>query len=366
MRSIGTSKFLGGPGTDTPQNPAADLRLRLGLAVLAFMTWTVFAAVHAHIKPADFYVFWAAARHIEAPYDPAVITQLQAALHIDGAWPFVYPPTFLLAAWPFAQLPLELAYPLWTGLISALFFFAASFMVRPPWATLALFIVPPVVLAISPGQTSMLIGAAAIGGFQLLKRRPVLAGVLFGLAACIKPQAMILAPIVLWGHGQAMRWSLITGLGLVLASFVFGPARWIEWVQAIGDFRNVVPATERVNPSALIDSPWWMAALGLLGAWLAWRLRDLSGLVAGALCLTPYAHQYDLAPLAPLALMWLSDWRSAGLGKAAAGAGLLAGLVATPLAGLIFLITLAAASAPWKGSRGEETPPRILTSSYEA
>jgi hypothetical protein len=313
---------------------------RAGLALIALVVWSVFAALHAHVKPADYYVFWTAARHTAAPYDPALIAQLQAQLHITGAWPFVYPPTFLLAAWPFGQLPLSLAYPLWTGVSAALFFYAASHLVRPAWATLALFIAPPVVQAIAPGQTSLIVGAAAIGGWLSLKERPALAGVLFAVAACIKPQAMVMAPLLLWGHWRAVRWAMIAGAGLVLASFVFGPGLWLEWPRALADFGRIAPATDRVNPSALIASPIFAAGLALYGVWLAWSWRDLTGLVAGALCVTPYAHQYDLAVMAPVALAWLAEYRRYGAGRAVCAALLLAGFVSAPIGGLGFVAGL--------------------------
>ncbi len=232
----------------------SDRIIRVGLALLAFAVWSVFAAVHAHVKPADYYVFWEAARHWQAPYDPALITALEARLHITGAWPFAYPPTFLLLAWPFAQLPLALAYPLWTGVSAALFIYAAAHLVKPPWATVALFIAPPVLLAISPGQTSLIVGAAMIGGWLWREDRPRLAGLAFAVAACIKPQAMILAPVVLWGHWRLVRWALIAGAGLVLASFAFGPGLWLQGPHARADSSHVAPATDRVNPSALAAS----------------------------------------------------------------------------------------------------------------
>ena len=310
----------------------------VGLALLAFLVWSAFAAWHAQTQAADFYVFWTAGAHATAPYDPAIIAALQATYHIDGAVPFVYPPTFLLLAWPFAQLPLALAYPLWTGLSAAAFFYAAAHVVRPNWATIGLFISPPVVLAIAPGQTSLLVGAAMIGGWLSLKRRPVLAGVLFALAACIKPQAMILAPILLRGHWRAMRWSLIAGLGLVVASFAFGPLIWLQWLRALADFSHVEPGTNRINPSALLPSPWLAAVLAPLGVYIAVRSRDLACLILGSLCLTPYAHQYDLAPLAPIAAAWLSQPNRFGWGRAGLGGAVLAGLIATPAAALALLV----------------------------
>jgi hypothetical protein len=187
-----------------------------------------------------------------------------------------------------------------------------------------------------------------IGGWVLREKRPRLAGVLFALAACIKPQAMVLAPIVLWGDWRTLRWAAGAGAALVLASFALGPGLWLEWPKALSAFAAVVPATDRINPSALIASPLWAGTLALAGAALAWRVRNLAGLIGGALCLTPYAHEYDLAPLAPVAAAWLIDVRRQGYGLAAAGAALLAGLVATPLAALAFCGALMAFAAPWR------------------
>jgi alpha-1,2-mannosyltransferase len=333
---------------------------RIAIAALAFVVWAGFTAIHAPEKAADFYVFWTAGRHTAAPYDPAIIAALQAQFHISGQVPFAYPPTFLLLIWPFAQAPLAIAYPLWTGLSAAVFFYAAAHLVRPAWLALALFIAPPVVLAIAPGQTSLMVGGAMIGGWLTLKDRPALAGVLFAVAACIKPQAMLLAPIVLWGHWRAMRWALIAALGLVLASLVFGPELWLQWPKALTRFSHIAPGTNRINPSALLDATWVAAPLALLGVWLAWRWRDLTGLIAGGLCLTPYAHQYDLAPLAPIALSWLADYKRQGFGRAAAGAALLAGLVATPLAGLALVLGLAGIPL-WRWRDGRQASPALVS-----
>jgi multidrug transporter EmrE-like cation transporter len=322
--------------------PPSDRTARIGLAILALAIWSTFAAIHAHVKPADYYVFWEAARHWQAPYDPALITALEARLHITGAWPFVYPPTFLLVAWPFAQLPLSIAYPLWTGVSAALFIWAAAHLVKPAWATLVLFIVPPVVVAIAPAQTSLLVGAALIGGWLNLERRPAMAGLLFAVAACIKPQAAVLAPLLLFGHWRALRWAMIGGLGMVLASFVFGPMVWLEWAHAMTMYRPEI--FDRVNPSALAPSPYLQAGLIILGLWLAWTWRNLDGLLIGTFCATPYAHQYDLAALAPIALSWIIDFRRAGWARATCGAGFLAGFVSTPAGGLVFVLGLAVAA----------------------
>ena len=87
--------------------------------------------------------------------------------------------------------------------------------------------------------------------------------------------------------------------------------------------------------------------MGGLGLWLALARRDLVGLVCGAVCLTPYAHAYDLAALTPLAANWLIDWKRAGWPRALAGGALLAGLVATPAAALAFVAALALFQSRW-------------------
>jgi hypothetical protein len=327
---------------------SSDLRVRLALAFGAFaIAYGLSAARIGHGAP-DFYVFWTAAQNWQAPYDPAIIARLEAAIHLGGTWPFAYPPTFLLFVWPFAQLPLALAYPIWTGLECALFFFAAAHLVRPVWATALLAICPVVFFSAALGQTSLLIGAAAIGAWLTRDDRPALAGVLLGVAACIKPQAMVLAPLVFWGRWRTLGWMVATGAALVAASLVFGWRRWAEWPQALAAFHALVPATDRINPSALIAAPWWAALVAAFGLGLALTSRDLVGLVGGAVCLTPYAHAYDLAPLAPLAAAWLFERRSYGWGRAVAGGALLAGAVATPAAALAWLAGLAALQVRWR------------------
>ncbi|HEY1751876.1 MAG TPA: glycosyltransferase family 87 protein [Caulobacteraceae bacterium] len=332
----------------------AGQRLILAAAVFA-LAFGLSSARIGHGAP-DFYVFWTAAQHWRTPYDPAIIAQLEASLRLAGTWPFAYPPTFLLAAWPFAQLPLTLAYPLWTGLETGLFVYAASHVVKPLWATAALVVCPIVFFAAELGQTSLLVGAAVVAGWRWREARPVLAGVLFGLAACLKPQAMIMAPLVLWGRWRMLGWMLAAGAALVAASLVFGLQRWLEWPHALAAFHALVPQTDRINPSALIAAPWWAGLMALLGVALAVRSRDLVGLVGGAMCVSPYAHAYDLAPLAPLAAAWLFDRARHGWGRAICGGALLAGLVATPAAALAFFAAQAALGVRWRPARPASEP----------
>src|SRR5690242_19130597 len=176
-----------------PATSAPTPVLRLPIAIAAFALAFALAWLRLGHGAPDFYVFWTAARHPAAPYDPAIIAALERQIHLSGVWPFAYPPTFLLLVWPFAQAPLALAYPLWTGLSAAVFFFAASHLVKPAWATLALAAAPIVFFSAMLGQTSLIVGAAMIGGWLWRDHRPLAAGALLAVAAAIKPQAMLLA-----------------------------------------------------------------------------------------------------------------------------------------------------------------------------
>ncbi|MGH6955106.1 MAG: glycosyltransferase family 87 protein, partial [Caulobacteraceae bacterium] len=217
---------------------SSETRLRLALGLGAFaVAFGLSAARMGHGAP-DFYVFWTAARHASAPYDPAIVTALEARLHLGGTWPFVYPPTFLLFVAPFALAPLTLAYPLWTGVSVGLFVLAASHLVRPVWAAAVLAVAPPVFFSAALGQTSLLIGAAAVAAWLWRDSRPLLAGALLGAAACIKPQAMLLAPVVFWGRWRMLGAMLAASAALSLASVLtFGAERWIEWAKAADAFR---------------------------------------------------------------------------------------------------------------------------------
>jgi multidrug transporter EmrE-like cation transporter len=326
----------------------SDAKARLVLALFAFVLGFGLSAARIGHGGPDFYVFWTAARHWQAPYDPSIIASLERQIHLTGVWPFTYPPTFLVFVFPFALLPLSLAYPLWAGLSVALFVYAASHLVRPIPATVLLLLAPPVFFSAALGQTSLLIGAAAIGALTLADRRPAVAGVLLGLAATIKPQALALAPLVFFGRWRLLGSMAATGFAVVMVSLTFGWQRWLEWPHALTAFAALTAATERVNPSALLPGLGWAALTGAFGVYLAIASRNLLGLIGGALCVTPYAHAYDLAPLTPLAATWLIGFRQFGWPRTIAAGALLAGAAATPWAVLAVLALAALGEAGWR------------------
>jgi multidrug transporter EmrE-like cation transporter len=349
-------------------SPRARLLTRIGLTLAGVISGVVVAMNHH--TAADFDVFWTAASHWQTPYDHGIIEVIKKKMHITGYWPFAYPPTFLLFLYPFGQMPMEVAYPIWTGLSLGLFAFVCSFIVRPMMAVLLMVWTPAASFAIVSGQSTLLMGSLILSGFSFLEKRPLLAGVLLGTAACIKPQFMVMAPIVLWGRWRTVGAAMATGAVLVAASCVFGPEHWLQWPKEVIFFNKIMITTHRVNPSAAFDALWWRIPIALFGVYLAWTNRDVVGLICGMLCITPYAHDYDLVALAPIAITWMFNRDKVGWDHALLGALFMSGLLSKPLYMLGFLAALAVVRSPYwplKGFGTNDGPPmqkRVLIAQH--
>src|SRR6185437_9607422 len=97
---------------------------------------------------------------------------------------------------------------------------------------------------------------------------------------------------------------------VVLASFVFGPGLWPQWLQSLPRFEALIGHSYlKVGPGDLAPGLWWRVALDLAGVAFAWRRRDLVGLLAGDLLCAPYVQLYDLAGLSFLGAILVRDAR---------------------------------------------------------
>jgi hypothetical protein len=345
--------------TETTRLQPLELILVTAFAVLAGLAITAFSLAR-HAAP-DFVVFWTAARHAWDPllYNSAHLTAAQSWEPGPGPRPFVYPPTFLLLVLPFGLLPFTPAYFLWVALSCSALVLAARRLVRPSYAAAVLPLCFPVMVAAAYGQSTLFAGAGLVAGVSLLEQRPALAGALIVAAASIKPQLAILSPILLLGHWRALGAGAATGLALVLASLVFGPARWLEWLAALPDFARTV----RTLPLKFIDPlspalalPLKLVVIGAGVGFALWNRRrtpaeQIVGLVGGSLCCTLYAVRADVAVLAPSALAWTLGGRAAADWiRRVAGVALIGGLVGSPLGVALFLT--AACSAGLVADRG--------------
>ena len=215
----------------------------------------------------DFLPMWAAARevfsHPGRVYDFTALTRFQHPLmeHFRGPRPFVYPPSALLAFLPFSALPFEVANLAWTGLgLVAILWTMFRRLGSPRILTLfALALTPASVLVLVTGQVTFFVAAFAVAGLYCLRRRPALAGVLFGLAGALKPQALVLLPLALLATRE-WRALLVAGAtvgAIVLVSaLVFGAGAWSDWIAALPRFQRMVMAAEAlkrgmITPTAL-------------------------------------------------------------------------------------------------------------------
>jgi Glycosyltransferase family 87 len=330
-------------------------------ALFAFAVAAALAVWSLSYQYPDFGVFWTAARHAYDPqlYNSAHLTAAQTWWPGGGPHPFIYPPTFLLLAWPFGLLPVVPAYCVWNGLSCAAFILAARQVVKPAWAAALLPLCVPVALAAAYGQSVFFAGAALITALAQIERRPRLAGVLIALAVCIKPQLTILAPLALIGSNwRAWAAALATVLLAVAASLVFGPRHWLEWLAALPEFTAMTHKMQLKFVNLLapgLPAPEKVMVVAAGVGFALWSLRrDLPdrivGVVCGSLCCALYAVRCDLAILAPSGLAWvLGGYSTSAWLRRIAGLLLIVGLVDSSLG--VALLMLVVIAANWVRTR---------------
>lgn len=336
------------------------------LAVLAYVSADIYRLMQVQAPGADYSCFWAGA--VSAVKDPQSIYDFHQNTVLQG-WPlgpgrlrpYIYPPTALLLFAPFTLPAYWTGYALFVLATGALFLWGAIRTGAPWWLVL---LMPTVHLVAFCGQVTFLVGGLVLAGL-VLRDRPILSGVLFGLAATIKPQFVVLVPLALLAEGR-MRTIIAagaTGLGLCLAAtLIWGPQIWLEWLAALPRFNQVIfkdsaLVQDAITPyAALVDAgldgrfAFLLAPLAAALVWFGFRrtrdLADRSLILFGATMLvTPYAMNYELALFAPGLAVYLSRltdprwfrYAAAGLGHVLLPWAFLAVLpaLALPVAALV-------------------------------
>ena len=352
----------------TLPQPKLMRRLDARWIALAIVFLLLDAVLIGIFKPgSDWAPLWTAGRLAwDSPtqlYDFDLVARLQGAV-VDKVdfHPFVYPPSALLLIAPLAQLPF------WPSLmlLAACSLLWLAMTARKVGSDLLVILAPPVVIAAIVGQTSLLVIGLVVLACAALEEDERKAGALFALAALIKPTLLVLAPVALLAghHWRALASALIVGLaGMAISVLLFGVQPWLDWVDAIPAFQRMFddyPPLVRnaVSPYALavrlgFGSGLIVIAGAIVAATFVWLgfARPASPaarcalIMGGALLLTPYAMNYELAVFAPALLalprdqlrnllvcaLWgLSLFVNAGLlGLAVAYAVVVAPLVAT-------------------------------------
>jgi alpha-1,2-mannosyltransferase len=230
-----------------------------------------------------------------------------------------YPPHLLFFIWPFGLLGFLPSYMVWCAVGLALYVWAAvaSGVERKYWLFLA--VAPAVTVNVFLGQNGFLTAALLIGGLANLDRRPILAGILFGILT-IKPQFGLLLPVllVLRGHWRVIGSAVVTTALLVAATAIwFGPEIWIQYLHKVvpqqHDLLNVagvmgwpIVASAFVNarlaglPDDLAGVVQGVASACAFGAvvWTFWRKRDLvlsqALFVTATFLFSPWIMNYDM------------------------------------------------------------------------
>jgi arabinofuranan 3-O-arabinosyltransferase len=307
----------------TQKAPAFRFKpIALWVLLAAFTVYCIPVAglVDRGVLGVDFAPMWAGAKaaiaHPEKIYDFRYITELQGwPMGPDRIRPFIYPPSALVLFAPLALIPYGIAQAIW-GVATGSFFLWGARRVGAPW-WLASF--PVIWLVAICGQSTFLIGGLVMTALTL-PRRSVLAGVLLGVAAAVKPQMLLFLPLALLAEG---RWRTIVSAGVtgfalcVFSAAVWGPGTWIEWLSAVHRFQTEVVFD---NPALVADAitPYaWLQARGVPGAWayllapvaagIVWttfrRSQDVAdrliAVFAAAIMVSPYAMHYEAALLAP-------------------------------------------------------------------
>jgi len=269
---------------------------------------------------------------------------------------FVSPPPVAWLVAPLTLMPIVPAF--WTfAMLSAAAFAVCGWVTTPGGglAKVTLFLtaacVYPVLIAVQTGQVTLLIAAAVMLAWWLVRRdKHVLAGIVLVLVV-LKPQvAILIIPFLLIAGERRLVAVWIAGAALVAAvsALSLGPS-------GLGDLRNVLSleqgqsgnlvwtAADLLGPGPVAVA--LQVACAVLAFVAAWRHRRNLELVLvagilGSLLAAPYHNPSDFAMLAPAAWLYvragMPAWQWAWLAVGLLGTYLAAGF--GPVLVLIFTL----------------------------
>jgi alpha-1,2-mannosyltransferase len=303
----------------------------------------------------DFSNIYAAGTHVldghpGAPFD--LVSQYAREQAIFGPdtpiYGWHYPPFLLFVAAALALLPYLPALGAWQGITFAFYLVsvraivgasarAAAGVADRTWLLLAAAF-PAVIVNLGHGHNGFLTAALLGGGLILLDRRPLLAGVLFGLLA-YKPQFGPMIPLVLIATG---RWRTVAAAAATVAMLIaistaaFGTDIWQAFLASATVTRVVVLENGALDWHKLQSVFGWVRMIGgpvnvayTLQAIVAvlvsvslvrlWRSAATFDVKAAALSIatilaTPYSLDYDMMVLAPAIAFLATDGVRHGFG----------------------------------------------------
>lgn len=207
------------------------------------------------IRLADFFTFYEAAK-LSASGDKLYelgaqlrwTNQIIAPLHVDQAWPLVYPPMICLLLTPLSNFSLDGAFTFWkflsvpfglTGVYILLTSQTRFNNVSRAAIMLSVIANTPAIFAIRTGSFSfILLCLLSLYVWGLLKNRNIMVGICLALMAAIKPNfaVFLLVPLFFPLRWKALTVTGLTMLGLVCASIAhFGVGVFSEYSAYLND-----------------------------------------------------------------------------------------------------------------------------------
>ena len=246
-----------------------------------------------------------------------------------GTYIYGYPPVLLVLTAPLPLLPYIPGLAVWLAAGWFAFWHALRLALAGRDGLLLALATPAVFINAYGGQNGTWTAAFFGGGLCLLKRRPFLAGTLFGLMI-YKPHLGLLIPVALIAGRQwiAVAGATISAGTLVVASvLLLGPEIWRDYLQVATILRQTILeqgaggwhrlvsvfVSARLLGADVLSAYVAQAAVGLVAAGvvaLAW-FRDAPApiryalLVLGTFLATPYLLDYDMVVGAFVAV-WLT------------------------------------------------------------
>jgi alpha-1,2-mannosyltransferase len=306
----------------------------LALAVLAlgalFATSSGLNDYQGRPLGTDFSNLYAAGKYVlegrpEAPFSPPLQHKKEQEIFGEKT-PFYgwhYPPVFLFLAAALAALPYLVALLVWQAATLALYLCSIRAILPRAEVWLPALAFPAVLINIGHGHNGFLTAALIGGGLWLLERRPVAAGILFGLLI-YKPQFGVFIPLALaaGGYWRAFIAASATVVALCAATYLaFGVGVWDAFRESM-TFTRVIVLEKGETGFHKIQSVF--AAVRLFGGTVAlayaaqavafaiaafclvrlWRSEaafalKAAALIAASMLATPYLLDYDLMIAAP-------------------------------------------------------------------
>lgn len=245
-----------------------------------------------------------------------------------------YPPHALLLLSPLGVLPYLPALGFWTfgGVLAYLA--AARTRLKARWHMAALALNPATIVCVLGGQIGLWTGALLVGGASIIRARPILAGLCFGVLT-VKPQMGLMLVVALLA---SRAWTVIavasvTFLSLTALSYgLIGPVAWSDFLrdvlpfqmellaESVGLFDHMVPTPYKsiilLGGSRDVASYLQMiftilAALFVFWTWVKSHISmplKIAVLCTMTFLASPYMSVYDMPALIAGAVLW-ADWR---------------------------------------------------------